>query len=145
MTKRGLARVTHDIDVDDFALDTDATEGRFPGAQCRRGEWCPDDEDECCANESVVTRGVALTPLTTYVSQRSVEPIMIEDIAVQQGLPVRKLLLTVPEAGAALSISRSKVYELLESGSLASVYIGRSRRIRVSDVEDFVAGGGREY
>jgi excisionase family DNA binding protein len=140
MTKRGLARVTHDTDVDGFALDTDAAEGRFPGAQCRRGEWCPDDEDE-----SVATRGVALTPLTNYVSTRSVESIMIEDLAVQQGLPVRKLLLTVPEAGAALAISRSKVYELLESGSLASVYIGRSRRIRVSDVEDFVAGGGREY
>ncbi|NNN01417.1 MAG: helix-turn-helix domain-containing protein [Acidimicrobiaceae bacterium] len=58
---------------------------------------------------------------------------------------MRKLLLTVPEVGRVLAISRSKVYELLESGSLASVYIGRSRRIRVSDVEDFVAGGGREY
>lgn len=145
MKKRGLLGITHDTDVDGFALDTDATEARLPGAQCRRGGWCPDDEDECCANESVVTQGVVLTPLTTYVSTRSVEPIMIEDIAVQQGLPVRKLLLTVPEAGAALSISRSKVYELLESGSIPSVYIGRSRRIRVSDVEDFVAGGGREY
>jgi excisionase family DNA binding protein len=70
---------------------------------------------------------------------------MIEDIALQQGLPVRKLLLTVPEAGMVLSISRSKVYGLLASGSLPSVCIGRSRRIRVSDVEDFVAGGGREY
>ncbi|NNN08970.1 MAG: helix-turn-helix domain-containing protein [Acidimicrobiaceae bacterium] len=63
----------------------------------------------------------------------------------QKGLPVQKLLLTVPEAGQALAISRSKVYELLESGSMPSVYIGRSRRIRVSDVEAFVAGGGREY
>ncbi|KJF15808.1 helix-turn-helix domain protein [Acidithrix ferrooxidans] len=145
MTKRVSLPVAYDTDVDGFALDTDVTKRCSTGAQCWRGGWCPDGEDECCANESVVTQGVALTPLTNYVSTRSVESIMIEDLAVQQGLPVRKLLLTVPEAGAALSISRSKVYELLESGSLASVYIGRSRRIRVSDVEDFVAGGGREY
>jgi excisionase family DNA binding protein len=137
MTKRGLLRVKHDNDVDVFALDTDATEARFPGAQCRRGGCCSDDEDECCANESI--------PLTTYMTKRSVEPIMMEDIAVQQGLPVQKLLYTVPEVGCVLAISRTKVYELLESGSLPSVYIGRSRRIRVSDVQAFVAGGGREY
>ena len=147
MTKRGPLRVTHDIDidVDGFALDTDATEARLPGAQCWRGGCCSDDEDECCVNESVLTQGVASIPLMTYISTRSVEPIMIEDIAVQQGLPVQKLLLTVPEVGGVLAISRTKVYELLASGSLASVYIGRSRRIRVSDVEAFVAGGGREY
>lgn len=139
MTERGLLRVDHDTDVDVFALDTDATEARLPGAQC----WS--DDDECCANESVLTQGFASIPLTTYISKRSVEPIMIEDIAVQQGLPVQKLLLTVPEVGCVLAISRTKVYELLESGSLPSVYIGRSRRIRVSDVEAFVAGGGREY
>ena len=138
-------RATHDTDVDECALDTDVTEARLPGAQCRRGGWRSDDEDEYCSNESVVTRGAALTPLTTYVSTRSVESIMIEDLAVQQGLPVRKLLLTVEEAGLALAISRSKVYELLKSESLASVYIGRSRRIRVSDAEAFVAGGGCEY
>jgi excisionase family DNA binding protein len=47
--------------------------------------------------------------------------------------------------GPVAGVSRSKVYELLELGSIPSVYIGRSRRIRVSDVEAFVAGGGREY
>ncbi len=73
------------------------------------------------------------------------ESFIKDDMAIQLGLPVQKLLLTVPEVGAVLSVSRSKVYELLNSGSMPSVYIGRSRRIRVSDVEDFVAGGGREY
>ena len=73
------------------------------------------------------------------------ESFIKDDVAIQQGLPVRKLLLTVPEVGRVLAISRSKVYELLESGCIPSVYIGRSRRIRISDVEDFVAGGGREY
>ncbi len=83
--------------------------------------------------------------LTSTDWQRRAESFIKDDMALQKGLPVQKLLLTVPEVGAALSISRSKVYELLESESLPSVYIGRSRRIRVSDVEDFVAGGGREY
>ena len=53
-----------------------------------------------------------------------------------------KLLLTVTEASHALAISRSKLYELLNSGHLPSVYIGRSRRIRMKDVEDFVNDGG---
>ncbi len=73
------------------------------------------------------------------------ESFIKDDMAIQRDLSIQKLLLTVPEVGRVLAISRSKVYELLNSGSLPSVYIGRSRRIRVSDVEDFVAGGGREY
>jgi excisionase family DNA binding protein len=76
--------------------------------------------------------------------QRCGESFIKDDVAIQQGLPVQRLLLSVPEVGRVLAISRSKVYELLNSGSLASVNIGRSRRIRVSDVEAFVAGGGRE-
>jgi excisionase family DNA binding protein len=40
-----------------------------------------------------------------------------------------RLLLTVPEAAAALAISRSKLYELLVSGAVASIRIDGSRRI----------------
>lgn len=58
---------------------------------------------------------------------------------------VPKLLLTVPEAGRALAISRSKMYDLLNWGDLPSVHIGRSRRVRVSDIEDFVNGGGARH
>ncbi len=83
--------------------------------------------------------------LTSTDGQRWGESILKDDLAVQQGRLVPKLLLTVPEVGQVLAISRSKVYELLNSGYMPSVYIGRSRRIRVSDVEAFVAGGGREY
>ncbi|MHB1087561.1 MAG: helix-turn-helix domain-containing protein [Acidimicrobiales bacterium] len=77
--------------------------------------------------------------------QRRGESFIKDDMAIARDLSIRKLLLTVPEVGQILAISRSKVYELLESGSMPSVYIGRSRRIRVSDVEAFVTGGGREY
>jgi excisionase family DNA binding protein len=56
-----------------------------------------------------------------------------------------KLLLTITEASQVLTISRSKLYELLNSGNLPSVYIGRSRRIRMKDIEEFVNDGGHEY
>jgi excisionase family DNA binding protein len=71
--------------------------------------------------------------------------IINEDVLRQRDAPVQKLLLTVPEAGRALAISRSKMYDLLNSGHLASVHIGRSRRVRVIDVENFVASGGARY
>jgi len=49
-----------------------------------------------------------------------------------------KLLYRVTEVAAYLSVSRSKVYELLKSGELQSVRIDRSRLIRRSDLEAYV-------
>jgi excisionase family DNA binding protein len=57
-------------------------------------------------------------------------------------MAAEKLLLTLPEVGRVLAISRSKLYDLLNSGSLPSFYIGKSRRVRISDVRAFVNGGG---
>jgi excisionase family DNA binding protein len=48
-------------------------------------------------------------------------------------------LLTVVDAAHRLSISRSKLYELLADGELPSVRIGRTRRIATSALEEFVA------
>jgi excisionase family DNA binding protein len=48
-------------------------------------------------------------------------------------------LLTVVEAARELGISRSKVYELLADGELPSVRIGRTRRISVTALEEFVS------
>jgi excisionase family DNA binding protein len=48
------------------------------------------------------------------------------------------LLLTVAEAAAILKISRSKTYELIASGEIESVTIGRSRRIPTSALVAFV-------
>lgn len=56
-----------------------------------------------------------------------------------------KLLLTITEASQVLAISRSKFYGLLNSGHLPSVHIGRSRRIRMTDLEEFVMCGGQKY
>jgi excisionase family DNA binding protein len=50
------------------------------------------------------------------------------------------LLLTVKEAAWILQISRSTVYELMYAGVLHSVKIGTCRRIRRSDLENYVQG-----
>jgi excisionase family DNA binding protein len=50
-----------------------------------------------------------------------------------------KLLLTPAEAAAALGIGRSTLYELLRSGTVASVRIGACRRIPATVLSELVA------
>ena len=49
------------------------------------------------------------------------------------------LLMTVPEAAETLAISRSKLYELMASGAIASIRIDGSRRIPVTALEDYIS------
>jgi excisionase family DNA binding protein len=51
---------------------------------------------------------------------------------------MEKLLLTPEEAAKVLSIGRSKVYELMSGGQLASVRIGGSRRVPADELSRFV-------
>ncbi|WP_016909112.1 helix-turn-helix domain-containing protein [Streptomyces xiaopingdaonensis] len=48
-------------------------------------------------------------------------------------------LLTVPQVMRRLKLGRSAVYDLIRSRRLASITIGRSRRIPESAVRDFIA------
>jgi excisionase family DNA binding protein len=57
----------------------------------------------------------------------------------QPEMPPVRLLLTVPEAAEALGVSRSVVYELMDSGDLRNIKIGRSRRVLVTSLEEFIA------
>jgi excisionase family DNA binding protein len=57
-----------------------------------------------------------------------------------QGPGMLRLLLTVPEAAEALAISRSKLYELLASGAVASIRVDGSRRIPLTALEAYIAG-----
>ncbi len=50
-----------------------------------------------------------------------------------------KALLTVTECAAALGVSRSLAYELLNKGQLRSIRIGRARRIPARAISEFVA------
>lgn len=49
-----------------------------------------------------------------------------------------QLLLTIEEAADRLRIKRSMLYQLVGTGELKSIKVGRLRRIRVRDLEAFV-------
>ena len=53
---------------------------------------------------------------------------------------MERLLLTPEDAADLLSIGRSKLYELIGDGRLASVRIGASRRVPMSALVEFVEG-----
>ncbi|MFI9593599.1 helix-turn-helix domain-containing protein [Nonomuraea sp. NPDC052265] len=55
-----------------------------------------------------------------------------------------RLLLTVPEAAEALAISRSKLYQLLATGAVASIRIDGSRRIPITALNDYITRLTRE-
>jgi excisionase family DNA binding protein len=56
-----------------------------------------------------------------------------------------KLVYSVAETAALLSVGRTTVYELISTGSLRTIKIGTRRLVARRDLEDFVAGlrGGR--
>ena len=56
------------------------------------------------------------------------------------GAETEKLLLTVREAADLLSVSRSRVYELLYAEQLDSVKILRSRRVALASVRRLADG-----
>ncbi len=53
--------------------------------------------------------------------------------------PQSKLLVTVEEAARMLSVGRSLLYRLVLRQEIASVKIGRTRRIPVTALEAFIA------
>ena len=57
-----------------------------------------------------------------------------------KGLPMApKLLLTPEQAAESLGCGRSYLFRLLSEGQIASVKVGRLRRIPVAEVERYIA------
>jgi len=52
--------------------------------------------------------------------------------------PGEKLAYTVEEAAELLSLSRAKLYRLIDTCELGSVQIGRSRRITLAQLHQFL-------
>ncbi|MCC6685410.1 MAG: helix-turn-helix domain-containing protein [Fimbriimonadaceae bacterium] len=50
----------------------------------------------------------------------------------------QKLAYTIDEAAELLSLSRAKLYRLIDTCEIGSVLIGRSRRITHSQLEEFL-------
>ena len=57
---------------------------------------------------------------------------------IQDTLPQAERLLTVGDVARHLSISRSKIYSTMDCGELPYVKLGKSRRIRWSDVLELI-------
>ena len=49
-----------------------------------------------------------------------------------------RILYRPAEAAVSLGLSRTRVYQLMQAGELASVKVGSSRRIPAADLETFV-------
>jgi excisionase family DNA binding protein len=54
------------------------------------------------------------------------------------------LLIRPEDAAIALGVSRTKVYELMASGRISSLKIGRSRRIPVDALTAFVSAVSKD-
>lgn len=52
--------------------------------------------------------------------------------------PNESRLLRVPEVAERLSLSRSKVYQMMEAGQLGYLKFGKSRRVPLEAVEQLV-------
>jgi len=61
------------------------------------------------------------------------------DASQRERIRTDRLLLRPEEAAEMLSIGRSRLYELLKSGAVASLQIGRSRRISPDALDAFVS------
>jgi len=51
-----------------------------------------------------------------------------------------QLLVTVEEAGKMIRVGRTRMYELVASGTIPSVRIGRSVRVPVDTLREWIAG-----
>ena len=81
---------------------------------------------------------VTLTPLPTAVTtaydarwRRGVIPLSVHYTGAQ--------FLTVGEVAGVLRISNMTVYRLISSGQLPAVRVGRSYRLRLEDVDSYLA------
>jgi excisionase family DNA binding protein len=52
---------------------------------------------------------------------------------------MENVLLKIPEVMERLAVGQTKVYELMSTGELRSVKVGRSRRIPSDDLDRFIA------
>jgi excisionase family DNA binding protein len=90
----------------------------------------PVEAETCKESDRELTPEVKARPVSddSVVAVECVRPLGMRD----------PRLLTVVEVAGVLGIGRSKVYELLYRGELKSVKIGSCRRVRNSDLGDFV-------
>jgi len=86
------------------------------------------------------TRRCPIRPITSREGSRGDTLIAREEAAVSETLQTDDQLLVTPEEAARrLSVGRTTIYELMSTGELPSVNIGRCRRVAVSSLMSFVS------
>ena len=55
-----------------------------------------------------------------------------------------KFLLTIPEVCEALNLGKTKIYQLLASGEISALRVGRAVRVEPDEVERFVQRARQE-
>ena len=73
-------------------------------------------------------------PNTSRHQNRDTSPTVV-NLSLQ---PDERLLITVVEAARRLEISRSSFYELLATGEIASIHVGRLRRIPIDALIEYI-------
>lgn len=63
----------------------------------------------------------------------------LAEVNVESTDSAQRQMLTIPEVASRLSLGRSTVYAMLKSGDLASVAVGRLRRIPIDSLEGFLS------
>lgn len=63
---------------------------------------------------------------------------LIGKVSIREVRIVEKLCYTPAEAAEILSVSRSRIYDLLRRNELESILLGRSRRITAQALDEFV-------
>jgi excisionase family DNA binding protein len=79
-----------------------------------------------------------LTEVDRPDADAEVPPVTIIDLATDNQDAYK--LLTVVDAADYLALSRGAIYNLLNTGALTSIHIGRARRIPLGELQRFVAG-----
>lgn len=57
---------------------------------------------------------------------------------VDQASSIPERLLTASEVAYRLHLSRSHTYSLMQSGSIPTIHIGKSRRVRLQDLKRYI-------
>ena len=52
--------------------------------------------------------------------------------------PQPPLLITIPQAAQLLAVGRSTIYQLIWNHELEPIHIGRSVRLTIDDLEDYI-------
>jgi len=65
-------------------------------------------------------------------------PHVLEQITEGTTPPVHRKLHRVEEVAEVLNVGRTKVFDLIRSGQLASVKVGGSRRVTEQAIEDYI-------